>query len=185
MYQREPYAGNERERLVISSGKVVAADQYMPANRQFIERLRTNPEGVSEFGACLFSLPVGEYSVLRDPREGFIALIPRDEESGIPDSEDLQARADDRAGKVLIDTRCVVLADVDLLLDEGLISTYRHHWQSEDYKGARDLVRERGAAVRYGFDSSRDKLDLFAGDGIAALWRTEAPQPVRRDDYEY
>lgn len=64
-------------------------------------------------------------------------------------------------GRIFIETRCLVFIDAHHLRDPDLIHRYKELRDLRDDKAARDLLREYGAAVRYGFNRRGDNLGIF------------------------
>lgn len=200
--QRQSF-GNDNERIAVTSGLVVAIDQFMPANEQFLGMLPFDQAGdeeklraaVTRYGGTVFQVAPGNYSVYRDPREQIMVLHPRSSAPQAAPAEDgagapqqnppivekvLSSRASfHQVGSVSVDTRCLVLIDRDLVLNRELVGQYRSMWMSGGSKQARDLLRERGAAVRYGFSQQSDTLGVFVSDelAVAAIWPSEAFVP--------
>lgn len=152
--------GNERERLEVTSGEVIIADQFILANpllrdlnaEQFRSRL-------SKFGAAAVSLENGTYSVLRNPYDKKVLVAPLGSSS-----DDFSFVAEDFSpvGEVEVDTRCLIIFDGALLNDTEFFSEYRKSWSEgvDGQKNCRDLIRTRGGAVRYGFSRQFEKLSV-------------------------
>ncbi len=190
--QVRPAPAIATERLRVSSGAVSVIDQYMLANAQFFVQLQgTANEGsfsmaerraVEKYGGCSFELKPGEYTVYRYPQDSIMIITPRVKSGNeslpqIQEAEELLnsvcTEIEELAplGSVYVDTRCVVFIDAALLRDATLMSHFaelRHEGQDKE---ARDLLRENGAAVRYGFNREGDELEVFvlAGPSIAVL----------------
>jgi len=159
---RRPSGGNERERLEVSSGQVVIADQFIFANPLLRGLSPADLVGkLREFGAVTVSLPQGSYAILRNPYEQKILVAPQSEEL----QDDFILNPDEMTlkGKVHVDTRCLIIFDAALLQDSEFLARFRELWASggNGQKEARDLIREKGGAVRYGF--SRQFEDLSVG----------------------
>ena len=58
------------------------------------------------------------------------------------------------------------------LRDPDMVHRYKELRDQRDDKGARDFLRQYGAAVRYGFNRRGDQLGLFKldGDNSFGLW---------------
>jgi hypothetical protein len=152
--------GNERERLEVTSGQVVVADQFILAN-PLLRDLNAEQfkNKALEFGAVIASLEVGTYSVLRNPYDKKVLIAPL----GSSNDEFTFAAEDfSPAGDVEVDTRCLILFDAALLNDSEFIASYRKFWSEgvDGQKNSRDLVRTKGGAVRYGFSRQFEKLSV-------------------------
>lgn len=201
-------ARKQLERLVVVSGVVIVIDQFMLANPQFWQQLAAGRGDESEgggarsdagtdaieraakmYGGAAIRLNPGLWGVYRDPLESLMLVAPLEE--GVEPPQSWQDRFDRDSvigvrgncvarGRVFIDTRCVVFVDADLLRDRELLEEYRRRREDGDDKGARDMIRERGAAVRYGFNRDGDELGLFklAEIDCFALW----PDVVELED---
>lgn len=181
---------NSRERLKVSSGLALIIDQFMLANNQFLGKI-SQLQGIEQedqlryatrmFGGCIIRLEKGTYYVYRDPQQNLIVLTPA--EGAGEESEEEQGSFDfgpviNAKGNlvpqyhVFVDTRCLVFIDAAKLFDQELIETYRQYRLSNSDKQGRDLLREHGAAVRYGFNRYGDELGVFElpEENIVALW---------------
>lgn len=172
--------GNSQERLEIHSGWVLIIDQFMLGNSQFLSRIREVRAGASDFqgreaqvketvqayGGCLLSLPYGTYQVHRAPERSLMFVAPRSETNGSAPGDLLdqvwkQREGSIATGQVFVDTRCLVFVDMELLLDDGTLREYAKLRQRGDDKQARDMLREYGATVRYGFNPRGDELGIY------------------------
>lgn len=183
------------ERLELESGRVAVVDQFMLANSQLHEaRLaliqggssatEALSEALSRYGGTSLELTPGTYQVLRDPEDSFIALsllsADGDEQTGEPEDATEHARELVRSAKsnskaeahVYVDTRCLAFVDAALFDDQDLLSKLEELKTSGKDKAARDLVRKRGGAVRYGFNKYGDELGAFRLDAeqMLVLW---------------
>ena len=183
------------ERLEVSSGQVLLIDQFMLGNQQLFDALppRSTDNDASQwlsesgsaiktvitrYGGMIISVAKGTWGVLRDPQESLFVIGQLTEEiTNLDRAKDvaMDARGNaDPIGRVLIDTRCVVFIDAAILANTEFLTEYRKMRQSNQDKAARDVLRENGAAVRYGFRRDGDELGLFrVADGekeIIALW---------------
>lgn len=187
---------NPQDFLNIVSGQVLAIDQFMLGNSQFIEKvsraLSSNSsnkgpylataacEVVQIFGGMVFEAPSGKYQIIRDSRHHLIMLV-RDSALDKSDGEreiidrwmDYRAREESLLGKISIDTRCVVLADASILGEEQTLQKFRDLRLNRQEKAARDYLREMGAAVRYGFSWKGEDLDLHGVDSLLEPSRGE------------
>jgi hypothetical protein len=173
------------ERLKVSSGYVVVIDQFMLSNDQFITLLKncgdisdldeSTPrlsKVVHSFGGSLLSVRPTDYLVHRDSEKAVIALMPL--EDGPSDIETVM-REHDKAvlrGRVFVDTRCVVFSDASILAQSDLLRRYQQIRRAGNEKRGRDMLRETGAAVRYGFQKHGDELGVFEIPELKsyALW---------------
>jgi len=185
-------SGNISERLEVSSGSILVIDQFMLGNDQFLERLSSDDNiesTVTDFGGCLVSISPGVYRVHRDPEHCFIVLY-RIGDEGVESADDkdepdfaelLSSREQCSAvGQVFVDTRCFVCVDATFLSKKELLEEYRSLRKRRKEKSARDLLREKGATVRYGFRRYGDELGVFKIpdiDGLA-LWPDVVEQQI-------
>ncbi len=182
------------EKLNVSSGRVLIIDQFMLANGQLLDALPAVGAGedraawaaanaaeirasAAKYGGELVEAANGSWGVLRDPGESLF-ILGRLDAGDDPQLEaareaTLDARGNASAvGRVFIDTRCVVFVDASILADRDFLAEYRTLRQSRQDKAARDMLRNHGAAVRYGFNREGDELGVFriAGGEQIALW---------------
>jgi hypothetical protein len=170
-------SGNQRERIAIESGALVFIDQFMLANPQFIERLvkliDEGPEAknalIKDYGGSIVELEPGTYRIERDPFAYSIIVHP---EGATPDPKAISRDNTQSQGHVLVDTRCVAMIDRELLDDTSLLEKYQQLWFSGQDKACRDLIRDNGGAVRYGFNRYGDELGIYTvpNEGIVCLW---------------
>ena len=159
-------SGNLRERITVESGFMVIIDQFMLANPQFQEELLKlidqDPSEkdalVEKFGGKVVELAPGSYRILRNPYS--CRIVIHNSESDEVDFEEVIANAPDPIGNVLIDTRCLAMIDRELLDDTELLAKYQELWFGDQNKACRDLLRDNGGAVRYGFQRFGDDLKL-------------------------
>lgn len=178
-YRERPSAqsGNERERIAVESGHLVLIDQFMLANPQFISKLSklldADPDSknqlVNNYGGCVVQLQPGTYRIDRDPY-AFSIVVHQEGSTSV--SEDLSGTATEALGHVFIDTRCLAMVDRELLDDSGLLEKYQQLWFSGQDKACRDLLRDNGGAVRYGFQRYGDELGIYKvpGQNVVCLW---------------
>lgn len=158
--------GNRRERIVIESGELVLIDQFMLANPQFVDKMKQlideEPEAkrpvINDFGGVIVDLEPGTYRIDRDPFAFSIVVYPEGDE---PERDEIAQAATDSEGVVFVDTRCLAMVDRELLDDSSLLDRYRHLWFDGQDKACRDLLRDNGGAVRYGFERYGDELTVF------------------------
>ncbi|MCB0311376.1 MAG: hypothetical protein KDD42_09075 [Bdellovibrionales bacterium] len=159
-------SGNKRERIAIESGHLVLIDQFMLANPQFIQRLREimdeDPSAkndlIKQYGGTVVELSPDRYRIERDPYAFSIVIHPDGSEF---EASDISRDASDGQGYVLVDTRCLAMIDRELLDDSSLLEKYSSLWASGQDKACRDLLRDNGGAVRYGFSPVGDELGVF------------------------
>lgn len=171
------HSGNKRERIVIESGFLVLIDQFMLANPQFGERLLdlidAEPEAKDQlielYGGAVVELTPDTYRIERDPYAFTIVIHP--DGSNI-DMSDLPNVADQERGSVFVDTRCLAMIDRELLDDSSLLEKYQQLWFSGQEKACRDLLRDNGGAVRYGFHRFGDELGVYQipDEDIVCMW---------------
>lgn len=163
------HSGNQRERIAVESGSMVFIDQFMLANPQFIEKIKSvideDPSSkdsiVADFGGAVVNLEPGTYRIERDP----FALSIIIHREGLEIAEESFAKEEQKKiGDVFVDTRCVAMIDRELLDDAALLDKYQQLWFSGQDKACRDLIRDNGGAVRYGFQRLGDELEIFTKD---------------------
>ena len=171
-------SGNQRERIAVESGDLVLIDQFMLANPQFIEKMNAALDEsaeikcdlIREYGGKVISVSCGTYRIERDPFAYTIVVHPEDGE--INDAPEVVKEATDSLGDINVDTRCIAMLDRELLDDNALLERYQQLWFSGQDKACRDLLRDNGGAVRYGFRRDGDELDIFQvpGEDVICLW---------------
>ena len=190
---QEGFQGNGLERLKILSGLVIIIDQFMLGNDQFFTKLKglcgdlsdvssrreQIAEAVQAFGGCLLEAPCGDYAVLRDPEKAVMLLYPTTiQGEAAPTAPTIggalaSKREAVNQGGVFVDTRCLVFVDASILTDKEFLANYQGLRKAGHDKKARDLIREWGGAVRYGFQKYGDELGAFTMPslpGVFALW---------------
>lgn len=170
-------SGNKRERISVESGQLVFIDQFMLANPQFLEEVTKSADAaperrdeiIQEFGGCVLSLEPGMYRIERDPFEASIIVHP---EGNRVERSELTRESTESVGRVYVDTRCLAMFDRELLDDSELLQRYQDLWFKGEEKACRDLLRDNGGAVRYGFQRYGDELGVYArmADGVVCLW---------------
>ena len=170
-------SGTQRERISIESGDLVLIDQFMLANGQFIDKMaaiideqaEVKNQVIREFGGKVISVTRGTYRIERDPFAYTIVVHP--EGDALP-ATDAVKEASELLGEVNIDTRCLAMLDRELLDDNSLLERYQQLWFSGQDKTARDLLRDNGGAVRYGFRRDGDELGVYQipGEDVICLW---------------
>lgn len=178
---RDPRAasksGNKRERIAVESGSLVLIDQFMLANPQFVNQIMDlideDPEVkddlVRKYGGTVVDLTPGTYRIERDPYKYTIIICQSGGEVS-PDS--ITETATSEQGHVFVDTRCLAMIDRELLDDTGLLDKYQQLWVTGQEKACRDLLRDNGGAVRYGFRRYGDELGVYKvpEEDIVCLW---------------
>jgi len=163
--QEASISGNQRERISVESGYLVLIDQFMLANPQFVDKLMTvidedasvKDKLIEDYGGTVVELEPGTYRIHRDP---FICTILIHPEDVKPEADQMIEAATGEKGNVFVDTRCVAMIDRELLDDSSLIEKYQQLWFTGQDKACRDLLRDNGGAVRYGFRSLGDDLKV-------------------------
>lgn len=194
-------SGKQSERLQVPSGYLLVIDQFMLSNDQFLNRLPSPPSGAPSgadtvswvraqdrelksaahaYGGCVVEVGSPAWEVFREPQQQLFVLAPANEESPPAEGEpgyDAELLAECRGNaaavaRVFVDTRCVVFVDAALLANRRVLDEYQQLRRSGNDKAARDLLRQQGGAVRYGFNREGDELGVFPLDGGRhfALW---------------
>jgi hypothetical protein len=171
-------SGNQRERIAIESGDLVLIDQFMLANPQFIEKIagaldesaEAKTDLIKEYGGTVINVTCGTYRIERDPFAYTIIVHPEDE--SVEGAPEVVKDATESVGEINVDTRCLAMLDRELLDDSSLLERYQQLWFSGQDKACRDLLRDNGGAVRYGFRRDGDELGIFQvpGADIICLW---------------
>lgn len=186
---RDPRAasisGNKRERIAVESGYLVLIDQFMLANPQFADKLlevrdeapEAKDKVIEAYGGTVVEINTGTFRIERDPYAYTIVIHSEDDE-GI--SESVIEEAKDSLGRVFIDTRCLAMFDRELLDDSLMLDKYQELWLDGNEKACRDLLRDNGGAVRYGFQRYGDELGVYKvpGEDIVCLWPDVAEKVV-------
>lgn len=185
---RSAESGNRRERIAVESGYLVMIDQFMLANPQFIGALTQiideaparKDEVIAKFGGCVVEVEPGTYRIERDPFALAIVIHPEGEEITI---DRVTAKRVEPKGQLFVDTRCLAMIDRELLDDASLLEKYQQLWFGGQDKACRDLIRDNGGAVRYGFQRGGDELVIskVSEENIVCLWPEGGPvkQPER------
>ncbi len=156
-------SGNQRERIAVESGRLVVIDQFMLANPEFIEAyaeivdepIAKKVALVERFGGVVVQVAPGTYRIDRDPYRFSIVVHPED-----VSPSDLSLDAGESAGTLFVNTRCLAMIDRELLDDSALLDKYQQLWFGGKDKACRDLLRDNGGAVRYGFSRFSDDLTV-------------------------
>jgi len=184
-------SGNQRERIAIESGYLVLIDQFMLANSQFVDGLakiideepEVKDELIRKYGGAVVELSVGTYKIKRDPY-AYTIVIHRD---SVPNSKDeLMELATENQGCTYIDTRCLAMIDRELLDDTALLEKYQQLWFGGHEKACRDLIRDNGGAVRYGFRRFGDELGVYTipEEDVVCLWPDMADSELAEEQFE-
>jgi hypothetical protein len=149
----------------------------MLANPQFIDRLvamiDSSPEEkdrlIQDYGGCVVEVEPGTYRIERDPFAFSIVVHP---EGFRAEGESLPELATTSRGHVFVDTRCLAMVDRELLDDSSLLQKYQELWFAGEDKACRDLLRDNGGAVRYGFQREGDELGIYTipDENVICLW---------------
>jgi hypothetical protein len=150
----------------------------MLANPQFIEKMaaaidesaEVKSEVISEYGGRVISVTCGTYRIERDPFAYTIIVHP--EGDAVDSSAEVVKDATSTIGEINVDTRCLAMLDRELLDDSSLLERYQQLWFSGQDKACRDLLRDNGGAVRYGFRRDGDELGIYQvpGEDVICLW---------------
>ena len=124
--------------------------EFQPNDRNFLQAV---DDATADFGGVFFHLPPGILTVFRDPYQRCLAVFPEFHAKSIS-SEGIRAEEEtyEDVGHVIVDTRRIGIADISLCYKARLIQECREARKLGDSKSSRDLLRNAGASVRYGFD---------------------------------
>jgi hypothetical protein len=149
----------------------------MLANPQFADKLMEVrdelPEAkdaiIESYGGTVVQVNTGTYKIERDPY-AYTIVIHSEEDDNLEKSVIDEAKKS--IGRVFIDTRCLAMFDRELLDDSLMLDKYQELWLDGDEKACRDLLRDNGGAVRYGFQRYGDELGVYVieGEDIVCLW---------------
>ena len=163
----------------------------MLANPQFIEKLNElldeapakKDDLIRHFGGEVVTLEPGIYRIERDPYRSSIVIH---QNGKVPDKDELTEQTPESLGAVFVDTRCLAMIDRELLDDVALIEKYRQLWFEDQSKACRDLLRDNGGAVRYGFSRFSDDLEVYhdAEKNIILLSQRESNLAESKTDSE-
>lgn len=180
---RSAESGNKRERIAVESGFLVMIDQFMLANPQFInqlaEKMDAAPEAkdaiIRKFGGSVVEVEPGTYRIERDPFAFSIIVHPEGVEGDV--DEWISRASSAKQGDLFVDTRCLAMIDRELLDDASLLEKYQQLWFSGQDKACRDLIRDNGGAVRYGFQRNGDELEIHSvpDENVVCLWPVGGP----------
>ena len=170
-------AGNKRERIAIESGALVLIDQFMLANPQFIQKMLDNIDEdasvkdniIRDYGGEVIDIAPDTYGIQRDPYGLSIIIHPTNVKV---DKKELSREMQEPVGNIFVDTRCVAMVDRELLDDNSLLKKYEELWNNGEDKACRDLLRDNGGAVRYGFCRYGDEFSVYVNDesNVVCLW---------------
>ena len=151
----------------------------MLANPQFVEKMAAmvdedstmKNDVIRDFGGKVISLERGTYRIARDPFAYTIIVHP---EGYQLEQNSINSEATEELGQIFIDTRCLAMVDRELLDDNSLLEKYQQLWFTGQDKACRDLLRDNGGAVRYGFKRDGDELGIYQvpNENVVALWPT-------------
>jgi hypothetical protein len=175
-------SGNQRERIAVESGSLVLIDQFMLANPEFLSAyseiidspLEDKNALIERFGGVVVDIGPGTYRIARDPFKLTIIVHPEGEVCNAEDFQDGELEGH----TLFVDTRCIVMVDRELLDDSGLLEKYNQLWFSGQDKACRDLLRDNGGAVRYGFSRNSDDLKVVTHPETAAIGIWPASQAL-------
>ncbi|MGI6680475.1 MAG: hypothetical protein ACOX3T_03160 [Bdellovibrionota bacterium] len=161
-------AGNKRERIAVESGALVLIDQFMLANPQFIQKMLDNIDEdvvvkdkiVRDYGGEVIDIAPDTYGIQRDPYALSIIIHP----SNIKVDKNALSKEENAIGNVFVDTRCIAMVDRELLDDNSLLKKYQELWEKGEDKACRDLLRDNGGAVRYGFCRYGDEFNVYVNE---------------------
>lgn len=183
-------SSSSKERISLESGYLLLIDQFMPACDLFLKDFETVRDGtfdqkvevIRKYGGEVVSLEPGEFKIARDPYKFYMAIYP--EKGDFSESE--LDKSMKPVGEVLVNTRCLALMDWELLNDTDFLNQYSSLWNSGKDKKCRDLVREAGGAVRYGFNRHGDELGvhLFKEASRVYLWPINEPSDVIENEFD-
>lgn len=170
--QETPESSTERVEIV--SGVMLVIDQFMVGNPDFLRALPDdfNPESdeffdalceeAENFGGFALQVSPGSYTVYRNTFEKTLVVFPEfDAEKVTEDKIEDIAEQGEVLGSVILDTRCLAILDAALCFRENVIEAYRKLRLENDDKGARDMIRENGASVRYGFSRRSEEIEGY------------------------
>lgn len=179
---KSQYLSGRKERVSLESGRLVLLDQFMLANSRFYESIKKcvdNDEEIDDeiiyrYGGIILDVPNGIYRLERDPIREFICVFPEESKKNIEDEE--------KVGKVYLNTRCLALFDKEILDDLALLKRYREIWIQGDDKGCRDLLRDNGGAVRYGFSKISDDFIVSMKGGKVIVTKVKDEEIVAKSE---
>jgi len=185
-------SGNQRERIQVESGFLVLIDQFMLANPQFLEQLNTMLDEAPEvkndlilkYGGTVVQLSPTTYKIARDPFASRIVVHQQGEDF---DKDEIGPNKGEKLGEVYVDTRCIAMVDRELLDDISLLEKYQQLWLGGQDKACRDLLRDNGGAVRYGFERYGDELAVYKtpDSNLVCLCPSSAKaEPIEQGDSE-
>ena len=171
-----------QEILEVSSGSIVAIDHFMLGSEAFSsavsDRKASDAESLFKgFGGCLLKLPKGKYKSYRDAKQQLVILFM---ENGNIDDTTVYDLAEElvenkehykQDDQICVDTRCFVLADMDIIRRRSTLEDYKNLRKEKKEKSSRDFLRERGAIVRYGFGKYGETMGVYkVDDSTVAFW---------------
>lgn len=182
-------ASASKERISLESGYLLLLDQFMPACDLFLKDFEAVRDGTFEekvevirkYGGEVVALEPGEFKIARDPYKFYMAIYPEKGEF----SESELDKTMKPVGEVLVNTRCLALVDWELLNDTDFLNQYASLWNSGKDKKCRDLVREAGGAVRYGFNRHGDELGVHVFKEASRVYLWPINEPAEIDGLEF
>ena len=154
----------------------------MLANDQFIDKIAAVVEEdpsvkdkiIGDYGGSVVELQPGTYRIDRDPYAFTIVIHGDDAKPEI--KKVIKEAAESNVGEVFVDTRCLAMIDRELLDDSALLDKYRQLWVDGEEKACRDLLRDNGGAVRYGFSRYGDEIGVYMleDQDVVCLWPDKA-----------
>jgi hypothetical protein len=170
--QETPESSTERVEIV--SGIMLVIDQFMVGNPDFLRSLPEDfkpdsneffdllSEEAEQYGGFALQVSPGSYTVYRNTFDKTIVVFPEFDAGKISEEriEDV-AENGEVLGSVILDTRCIAILDAALCFRENIIEAYRKLRLENDDKGARDMIRENGASVRYGFSRRSEEIEGY------------------------
>jgi hypothetical protein len=173
--QETPHSSTERVEIV--SGVMLVIDQFMVGNPDFLRALpeEFKPESddffdalcdeAETYGGFALKLSPGSYTVYRNTYEKTIVVFPEfDADKVTEDKIEDTAENGEVLGSVILDTRCLAILDAAICFRENIIEAYRKLRIEDDDKAARDMIRENGASVRYGFSRRSEEIEGYFDD---------------------
>jgi hypothetical protein len=165
----------------------------MLANPRFYERFlavideepKVKDEVILQYGGKVIDLTPGTYKIQRNPYKLSILIHP--EEGHLEDLESELEQGSlkgESIGEVFLDTRCLALIDKEMLDDQALLEKYQQLWFSGQDKACRDLLRDNGGAVRYGFSRFHDNLqvEVFVAENTVRIMGTATMSDIPENE---
>jgi hypothetical protein len=184
--QAQETPSSSTERVEIVSGLMLVIDQYMIGNPDFLRALPEEFKPDSDefydalceeaevYGGFALQVSPGSYSVYRNTYEKTLVVFPEFDAGKITSDRISEiAEKGEVLGSVILDTRCIAILDAALCFRENIIEAYRKLRTENDDKAARDMIRENGASVRYGFSRRSEEIEgYFEENGDIVVLRS-------------